>query len=119
MPIMYSVIQTGASLIIEHVITSNTTERFFGPNMAFLGANEILVLEDIKGKVWRITNGQISEEPLLDLPASTPDGLTGLLVSKHDNGSTYVFYLNEAPSKSGKDVVYYRGTRELESNTRL
>ena len=28
-------------LIIEHVITSNTTERFFGPNMAFLGANDI------------------------------------------------------------------------------
>ena len=73
--------------------------------MAFLGANDILVLEDTKGKVWRITNGQISEEPLLDLPAYTPDGLTGLAVSKHDNGSTYVFlYLNEAPRKSGKDV---------------
>ena len=92
-------------LIIEHVITSNTTERFLGPNMAFLGPNDMLVLEDIKGKVWRITNGQISEEPLLDLPVSTPDGLTGLAVSKHDNGSTYVFlYLNESPIKSGKDV---------------
>lgn len=92
-------------LIIEHMVTSNTPERFLGPNMAFLDANDILVLEDVKGRVWRIVNGQISEEPLLDLHAYTPDGLTGIAISKLQNGSTYVFlYLNEAPTKHAKDV---------------
>jgi glucose/arabinose dehydrogenase len=95
----------GIPLIIEHVVTSNTDERFFGPNMAFLGVNDILVLEDTKGRIWRTVNGQISDEPLLDLPAYTPDGLTGIAVSKLHNGSTYVFlYLNEAPTKPGLDI---------------
>jgi hypothetical protein len=85
-------------LIIEHVVTSNTEERFFGPNMAFLGVNDILVLEDTKCKAWRIVNGQVSEEPLLDLPAYTPDGLTGIAVSKLENGSVYVFlYVKRLP----------------------
>ena len=92
-------------LIIEHVITSDNPEKFFGPNMAFLGVNDLLVLEDTKGKVFRIMNGQIVEEPLLDFPAYTPDGLTGIAALKLQNGSPYVFlYLNEAPTKPGKDV---------------
>jgi aldose sugar dehydrogenase len=92
-------------LIIEHVFTSNTSERFLGPNMAFLGVNDILVLEDVKGKVWRVVNGQISDRPLLDLNAYTPDGLIGIATSKVQNGTTYVFlYLNEAPMKHPKDV---------------
>jgi glucose/arabinose dehydrogenase len=92
-------------LTIEHVVTSNTSERFLGPNMAFLDINDILVLEDVKGKVWRVVNGQISDEPLLDLNAYTPDGLTGIAISKFQNGTTYVFlYLNEAPAKHAKDV---------------
>jgi aldose sugar dehydrogenase len=104
----------GIPLIIEHVVTSNTDEKFFGPNMAFLGVNDILVLEDTKGKVWRIVNGQISDEPLLDLPAYTPDGLTGIAVSKLENGSTYVFlYLNEAPTNLGRDVGTFEEVESL------
>jgi hypothetical protein len=73
--------------------------------MAFLDINDILVLEDVKGKVWRGVNGQISDEPLLDLNAYTPDGLTGIAISKFQNGTTYVFlYLNEIPEKHAKDV---------------
>ena len=107
-------------LVIEHVITSNTTERFFGPNMVFLGANDLLVLEDTKGKVWRVVNGQVSEGPLLDLPAYTPDGLTGIAVSKLENGSVYVFlYLNEAPLNPGRDVDTFEDARELESDARI
>ena len=101
-------------LIIEHVITSNTTGRFFGPNMAFLGVNDILILEDTKGKVWRVVNGQISEGPLLDLPAYTPDGLTGIAVSKLENGTVYVFlYLNEAPTIPGRDVDTFEVAESL------
>jgi glucose/arabinose dehydrogenase len=101
-------------LIIENVVTSNSDERYFGPNMAFLGVNDILVLEDIKGKVWRVVNGQISEEPLLDLPVYTPDGLTGIAVSKLENGTVYVFlYLNEAPKNSSRDVDTFEEAESL------
>jgi aldose sugar dehydrogenase len=101
-------------LIIENVVTSNSDERFFGPNMAFLGINDLLVLEDTKGKVWRVINGQISEEPLLDISAYTPDGLTGIAVSRHENGTVYVFlYLNAAPTNPSRDVDTFEEAENL------
>src|SRR5262245_8121362 len=42
----------------------------FPTSMAFLGPDDILVLEKNKGTVQRITNGEISQEPLLDVNVS-------------------------------------------------
>jgi aldose sugar dehydrogenase len=96
---------TKVPLVLEHVVTVNPNRTFLGPNMAFLGHNDILILDDARGNVWRIVNGQISAEPLIDLDAYSPDGLVGIATTKFQNGSTYVFlYLNEAPIRFGNDL---------------
>jgi len=73
-------------------------------NMAFLG-QDILVLEKGSGQVKRIVNGQMLEEPLIDVNSYHQDGLIGIDTARSQNGSTYVFlFFNEAPSKYGTDV---------------
>ena len=62
--------------------------------MAFIGPNDILVTEKNTGTVQRILNGEILEEPLLDVNVNGEDerGLLGIAVSKNSTvGKTYVF----------------------------
>jgi glucose/arabinose dehydrogenase len=92
-------------LLIEHVFTANPNSTFLGPNMAFLGENDILILDDARGKIWRLVNGQVTDEPLIDLNAYSPDGLIGIATTKAENGSIFVYlYLNEAPARFGMDL---------------
>jgi aldose sugar dehydrogenase len=69
-------------------------------SMAFLGLDDILVLEKDKGTVQRIVNGEILEEPVLDVNVNGKDerGLLGIAVSKNASANkTYVFlYYTEA-----------------------
>src|SRR5215204_261739 len=69
-------------------------------SMAFLGPNDILVLEKDKGTVQRIVNGEMLEDPVLDVNVNSQDerGLLGIAVSKNaTNNRTYVFlYYTEA-----------------------
>ncbi len=60
--------------------------------MAFLGPNDILVLEKDKGTVQRIVNGKMLGQPLLDVnvASSVERGMCGIAISKHDS-KTYVF----------------------------
>ena len=62
-------------------------------SMAFLGPNDILVLEKDTGTVQRITNGKMLPQPLLQVPVSTTNerGMLGIAIAKHNNGPTYVF----------------------------
>src|SRR5919109_2366532 len=63
-------------------------------SMAFLGPNDILVLEKESGAVRRITNGQMLPQPLLQVPVSSTSerGMLGIAIAKHNNnGPTYVF----------------------------
>ena len=64
-------------------------------SMAFLGPNDILVLEKESGTVQRIVNGKMLTQPLLQVPVSTTSerGMLGIAVAKHSNGvpTTYVF----------------------------
>jgi glucose/arabinose dehydrogenase len=63
-------------------------------SMAFLGPNDILVLEKEGGTVQRIVNGKMLPQPLLQVPVSTTSerGMLGIAVAKHSNGvPTYVF----------------------------
>ena len=67
--------------------------------MAFLGPNDILVLEKDKGTVRRIVNGSLLQEPLLDVNVATEIErcMCGIAVSKSDRGNVYVFlYFTEA-----------------------
>jgi aldose sugar dehydrogenase len=51
--------------------------------MAFLGPNDILVLEKEKGTVQRIVNGEMLPEPLLDVNVATYGhrGMLGIAIS--------------------------------------
>jgi glucose/arabinose dehydrogenase len=68
--------------------------------MAFIGPNDILVTEKNTGNVQRITNGKISEQPLLHVDATKKDerGLLGMATSiNNESKKTFVFlYFTEA-----------------------
>jgi aldose sugar dehydrogenase len=85
-------------------------------SMAFLGPDDILVLEKNKGTVQRIINGTMLPEPLLDVNVSTASerGMIGIAVSGSNRtganlqegnlSSTYVFlYYTQAETGDGDD----------------
>src|ERR671921_894402 len=76
--------------------------------MAFLGDNDILVLEKDKGTVQRIVNGKMLPEPLLDVNVATSVErcMCGIAVSQINTGSTYVFlYYTEAELTDSEDII--------------
>ena len=86
--------------------------------MAFIGPNDILVLEKGKGTVQRIVNGQMLAEPLLQVNVSSEveRGMLGIATSKdNQTGKTNVFlYYTEA---QGREPVASRLYRyELEND---
>lgn len=93
-------------LVDPHLKVEQVTEGLDTPTtMAFLGPNDILVLEKDKGTVQRIVNGKISDQPLLDVSVanSVERCMCGIAVSKH-NSTTYVFlYYTEINGKDGED----------------
>jgi aldose sugar dehydrogenase len=78
--------------------------------MAFLGIDDFLVLEKDKGTVLRVTNGNISAKPLLDVNVanSVERGLCGIAISG-DGSKTYVFIYyteidgNDYDDRKGKE----------------
>jgi glucose/arabinose dehydrogenase len=81
-------------------------------SMAFLGPNDILVLEKETGTVQRIINGKMLPQPILQVPVSTASerGLLGIAIAKHNNGPTYVFlyYTNAGGGTQSLSNVLYR-----------
>src|SRR5215208_1119542 len=88
--------------------------------MAFLGDNDILVLEKDKGTVQRIIDGKMLPEPLLDVNVATSVErcMCGIAVSQSSSSSgsssstglttttTYVFlYYTEAELTDSEDVI--------------
>lgn len=95
------------NLKIELVATDLTAPT----NMAFIGNDDILVLERYTGKIMRILNDTIQPEPLLDVNvANGPErGLLGIAVSKYETidgkEARYVFlYYTETRSRDGEDL---------------
>jgi glucose/arabinose dehydrogenase len=79
----------------------------FPTSMAFLDQGDILVLEKNNGTVQRIVNGTIQPQPMLDVNVANKNerGMLGIAVSKHENGSTYVFlYYTEAKVEGSDDI---------------
>jgi aldose sugar dehydrogenase len=83
--------------------------------MAFLGPNDILVLEKDGGTVQRITNGKIQPQPILDVSVANKNerGLLGIAVAKPTNYSNsnnkssptaYVFVSYTATNIEGSDI---------------
>ena len=106
----------------------------FPTKMAFLGPNDVLVLEKDNGTVQRIVNGKILPESVLDVDVANKfeRGMLGIAVAKHsnqqqdidadnsgligaigtngdgssDNGLTYVFLYYTESEVEGSDVCY-------------
>jgi glucose/arabinose dehydrogenase len=98
-PIVSYYIQTDPDLRSELV----AQDLDYPTTMAFLGKNDILVLEKDKGTVERIVNGQTLEKPLIDTNVSGygEDGLVGIAVMADPQiNKTYV-YLYYTESTNG------------------
>ncbi len=66
----------------------------FPTSMAFVGSNDIVVLEKDKGTVRRVANGTLLEQPLLDVNVGTAGerGILGITISMNETEHpTYVF----------------------------
>lgn len=81
----------------------------FPTSMAFLGPDDIIVLEKERGTVTRIINGAIVSEPLTKVKTASQveRGLLGLAVSGNQSSKTNVFlYFTEiSNSTSGGDAI--------------
>jgi aldose sugar dehydrogenase len=88
----------------------------FPSSMAFLGPDDLLVLEKNEGTVKRIVNGTMLKDPLLKVNVSSTGegGLLGIAVAKPNpnNKPTYIFlYFTEALKKTelGDENSYVPG----------
>src|SRR5919108_5589618 len=102
----------GEPIIYSHSLQLETIFRGDGffTSMAFVGPNDILVLDKNNGRVHRVVNGSIIDEPLLDVNVANMNerGMLGITVAKssdEDNHSleedgkgqkTYVFLFYSA-----------------------
>jgi aldose sugar dehydrogenase len=77
----------------------------FPTSMAFLGPDDILVLEKNNGTVRRIVNGTMLPEPLLDVSVANKSerGMLGIAVSKNENKTNVFLYYTESGGKNGND----------------
>ena len=76
----------------------------FPTSMAFLGPDDILVLEKEKGTVQRIVNGKLLPTPVItvDVASQVERCMCGIAISKSDSGTVYAFlYFTEAEDGSG------------------
>lgn len=92
------------SLTVEKV----TSDLKFPTSMTFVGNNDMLVTEKNTGRVIRVLDGQVQDNPLVDLPVATKieRGLLGIVASKHLDGKTFVFlsYTESGNNEDGSDV---------------
>jgi aldose sugar dehydrogenase len=75
----------------------------FPTQIAFVGPDDILVIEKNNGTVSRILNGTISSQPILDVNVATEfdKGMVGIAVLNGPVGSYVFLYFTEADSKDG------------------
>jgi len=97
-------------LIMDPNLTAEVflTGLKFPTSMAFLGPDDILVLEKNNGTVKRIVNGQMLENPVLDVDVANKwtRGMLGIAVAKNSTSdATYVFlyYTESGGGKDGDD----------------
>jgi glucose/arabinose dehydrogenase len=82
----------------------------FPTGFAFLGPDDILVLEKNNGTVNRLVNGQMLDEPILDINVANQveRGLLGIAVGspEKNEGHTYVYlYYTEAEGRDNGEIL--------------
>jgi glucose/arabinose dehydrogenase len=98
-----TIVDTSANLTVEKYAGGFE----FPSSMAFLGPDDILVLEKNTGEVKRVVNGSMIEEPLLDVPVAIKDerGLLGIAVSQDtQKDTTFVFLYYTESLRDGDDL---------------
>ena len=104
-PIIY--VHAEPTMTNTHFRIERTFSANFEPSsMAFLGHDDILVLDRDEGKVYRITHG-IKSVPLLDVNVGTDGyrGLLGVVATVNSKESINVFlYFTESLKNDGDDV---------------
>ena len=83
------------------------TEKIIDPTtMAFVGPDDILVLEKNTGIVKRIVNGQMLDEPILDVNVDGKDerGMLGITIDTNSDVSYVFLYYTEAEEDGGDAV---------------
>jgi aldose sugar dehydrogenase len=82
------------------------TGHFEPSTMTFLAPNDILVLDRDAGKVYRVTNGDVSG-PILDVNVGTDGyrGLLGVVVADEKEFTRVFLYYTEARTHDGDDVA--------------
>ena len=85
-------------------------------SMAFLGPNDILVLEKNTGKVHRILNGKILPEPVLDVSVANQAerGLLGIAIAKSNNNGNTAVVPNTTNATNIRVFLYYTESGEEE-----
>jgi aldose sugar dehydrogenase len=99
----------GPTLSSDKLMAEKVSGGFENPTgIAFLGPNDILVIEKDTGDVLRMLNGEVLPEPLAKLKVANEveRGLLGIAVSKNPSADkNYVFlYYTEAESESGESA---------------
>lgn len=87
-------------------------------SMAFLGPDDILLLEKNTGKVQRILNGSLQQTPLLQVKVGTEVelGMLGIAISKNQQDRTFVFLYYTEASNSGIVIGNRLYRYELQDN---
>jgi len=80
-------------------------------SMAFLGPNDILVLQKDNGTVNRIVNWTMQSKPVLDVNVATEGGrgMLGVAVAKHEFGEPIYVFLYFIELSGKKDVDTHTG----------
>jgi glucose/arabinose dehydrogenase len=83
-----------------------TDQIEFPTKMAFLGNNDILVLEKNKGLVKRVIDGVIQNDSLLDVPVANgvERGMLGIAVKNTNSSIVHVFLYFTESVKDGDDI---------------
>jgi glucose/arabinose dehydrogenase len=116
--LLYAIVYTPALVKGEPIVNDPSlnaeivfTGLEFPTSMAFLSSDDILVLEKNNGTVRRIVNGNMFDEPLLDVNVGNKKerGMLGIAISeknmKDRNHFIYVFlYYTETKSRDGEDL---------------
>jgi glucose/arabinose dehydrogenase len=111
--ILNPIIENNPSLKVEEVLDGLD----FPTSMAFLGPEDILVLEKNDGTVRRVLNGELLEKPLLNVNVANEGerGMLGIAIAEkdtsngeddNDNPITYVYlyYTESADQDEGDDI---------------
>lgn len=92
------------SLTVEKVASGLT----FPTSMVFVGDNDLLVTEKNTGRVIRVLDGLVQNNPVLDISVASKieRGLLGIATSKNSEGKTSVFltYTESGNDQDGSDV---------------